>query len=188
MKKAAKVGGAVIVSILSGCAIQPPNQLSRSEWVAESQRTYKVTPDEVIEAAERVFKLSDGNDYRFQPHDNGIVATRGWSYYLVFAAGFGSTKWKIDTIEKEPGNTLAKADTSVQHSMVFGPSSGYDPIPGNAIYRIFWSRMDWMLGLRKDWPTCEQSERRLESGQDWGNLDQMCNSLNIDCSRPIIRI
>ena len=63
------------------------------------------------------------------------------------------------------------------------PMSG-SPVMGTAIYDVFWSRMDYLLGLRQDWMTCQMADERVKSGATWGTNEALCNSFNVKDAVP----
>lgn len=53
------------------------------------------------------------------------------------------------------------------------------PVEGTAIYDVFWSRLDYLLGLRSDWMTCKMADEKVKEKIVWGANDAMCNSFNV---------
>lgn len=186
--------GAVILT--AGCATSKPRELTREEWLTTTTRVYDgVEKERVIKAAERLFRLSDGDDFKIAHYEEGLYATRNWSVYVVLAASFGTDYWKLAVIPEKKGvkasiqvNTQSQA---VSPMMVSGgawtatsmPMSG-SPVMGTAIYDIFWSRMNYLLGLRQDWMTCQMADERVKSGVTWGTNEALCNSFNVKDAVP----
>lgn len=185
----------VFVALLSGCAA-PQKQLTREEWLSTTTRTYKTnTKDQVIEAAEKVFRLADGDDFNIVHAEDGLMATRPWSVYLVLAAATGIDYWKVVVA---PGEGFVKASVQVNTSMqtvspmptVGGdisvstsPMSG-SPVMGTAIYDVFWARMDYLLGVSESWMTCKVADQRVKDTLTWGTNEALCNIFNIKDNSP----
>lgn len=196
MKKLILCGA--VAAMLAGC-VTPHPPMSREEYIATTTRVYPdKTKEDVFKAAEKLFRLSDGNDYTFTHSEESMDATRKWSFYVVLAAGFGQDHWRVTAKDTDNGvkATVQAATQSqaVQPMMVAdgtnqnayattGPMQG-SPIQGNALYNLFWKRMDYLLGKRPDWATCEESDKNIKEGKEWGFNDPLCNSFNVDDVDP----
>lgn len=185
---------AMVAAMLAGCASQP--QMTRQEYLNMVQRTYPgKTSDQVFDAAERLFRLADGNDFSFSYGESTMVAQRNWSFYLVFAAGFGVDTWTIATTPV-PGGTKVTASVSTQTGNIMpAPTAGGDVsvggtpalvgnVRGTAIYDVFWARMDYLLGASKNWMTCAEADHRVFTKVTWGVNEALCNSLNVKDDLP----
>lgn len=190
----------LLATLLAGCAGNA-KKLSRAEWLSTTSRTYTgVEKEHVILAAEKLMRLSDGNDYQIQHTDDGLYATRRWSIYLVFAAAFGIDYWRLTAAPVQEG-IKASIQISTQHAPIFpmpvvgtgsgsawtagaAPMSG-TIVNGTALYELFWERMDYLLGKRKTWMTCTESNERVSKGIVWGLNEALCNSFNVDDKSPV---
>lgn len=144
---------------LTSCAA--PHQIrDRSDFLAEATRTYQNEDRErVIQAAEAVLRTSDPKDFEFRYNAAGFVGLRRYFIYAVLASAQGREKWEFTT---EPaGPSAVRASVSISEAGT--ASGGYSATPyENAmasvpLYRLFWSRVDYMLGKRPDWVTCDQA-------------------------------
>ena len=187
----------VVVSVLTGCATQQP-QLTRAEWVALTTKSYPgVTVDQALTAAEKLFQLADPDDFKFTHTADTLIAHRQWSVYLVFAGAMGTDNWLVRAEETEIGVTLtvqmgeasgallpmptAYGDTSIGSI----PSVSGTPPTGNALYTLFWGRMDFLLGKSNQWVSCKDHElQRTPKGPLWGTSHQLCNTFNIADNYP----
>lgn len=151
------------VLVLASCAA--PHQIrDRSDFLAEAAREYRGESSErVIRAAEIVLKLSDPNDFEFRHSLNGFTGLRRYVIYAVLAAAQGREKWDLIT-EVTPGGV--RASISVSEAGV--ASGGYSAqayegaMASVPLYRLFWARVDYMLGRRPDWVTCGEAAAELE--------------------------
>jgi hypothetical protein len=139
-----------------GCATTRP-QLSREEWLAVTSRTYDgVTKEQVLEAAERLFRLADGDDFVISHTEEGLYATRNWLVYLILAGAMGTDYWQLKAVPTPTGVNVTVYATTQAGSVVpiavttggwtatTTPMAG-TPVIGTAIYDVFWSRMDWCI-------------------------------------------
>lgn len=186
---------ALFVMLLSGCAAPPP-QMSREEWLAMAQRDYAgVTKDQALSAAEKLLRLADGDDFQITHTEEGISATRNWLAYLVIAAASGTDFWAIKATSIKDGvrvsmqvNTQSQAVTPMATSgsnwtATTMPMSG-SPVTGTAIYDVFWSRLDYLLGKTTQWMTCEAADERVRQKITWGNNEALCNGFNMKDEHP----
>lgn len=130
-------------ALLTACASPP--QLTREQWLAETTRTYPGhTPAEILDAAREVFIEADGtDDFSFAyPDEHTMQARRTWFIYAVLAFSSGEDDWTVTALPH--GNeTLARVNL-VALPVVREPQ----------MYRLFWARLDYHLGLRAEWPPC----------------------------------
>ncbi|ANN71554.1 hypothetical protein [Bordetella bronchialis] len=187
------VAGLVLLAI-TGCAAQ--KQLTRDEYLQATQRTYQgKSAEDVYHAAEKLFRLADGDDFTFAYTDNSMTASRRWSIYLVLTAAFGTDTWLIQTKELPDGVKVSAQVSTMAGSVLPMATTGGDftatgsptlagGVPGTAIYDVFWARMNYLLGLSQRWMTCEEAEARRKSGVVWGVNDALCNSFNMKDDVP----
>ncbi|WP_255631133.1 hypothetical protein [Caballeronia sp. dw_19] len=183
------------VASISGCGVAHP-PMSRDEFLSTTRRDYAdISPDQVFSASEKLFRLADGNDFAISWTDDSVIANRSWSIYLVFAASFGTDYW---IVKASPANgaTRVQATVGSAASPVFGMPTGGGgasattlpggvmPIQGTAIYEVFFARLEYLLGKRSDWMSCQESNDRVKAGTVWGSNDALCNSFNMTDTDP----
>jgi len=115
--------------------------------------------------------------------------------YLVLAATMGTDTW---TIRAKPvdGGVLASAALNTSYGNILPMSTaGGDVsvataptmignVDGTAIYDVFWSRMDYLLGRSDHWMTCKEADERVEAKIIWGTNEALCNSFNMKDRLP----
>jgi hypothetical protein len=133
------------------------------------------TKEQIIAAAEKVVLLLDPNDIKFKHYPNGFIGTRSWLMfclmtasqgedYWVFKAeevdknrvratvrllGFSETNWVENPGSVKPGNDL---DVSVEQSQL-----------SEAAGVVFFSRVDYFLGLSDMWLNCHSGRSYAQS-------------------------
>lgn len=185
----------MVMLVVAGCAVKQP-QMTRDEYLQTTQRTYAdKAPDDIFRAAEKLFRLADGDDFTFHHTEDSMTAVRPWLVYLVLAASMGTDTWVIRA-QEDLGATKVSALVSTSMGSVLpipttggdftagGVPGGGNLVAGTAIYDVFWARMDYLLGLRDDWMTCEQANRRVREGVTWGSNEALCNSFNMNDDSP----
>ncbi len=174
--------------MMAGCA---PKQLTREEFLALNDATTKamtreysgVDKERLLTACEQALKASDSKYDVTQHMPNGFYAERRWLIYMVIAAATGKNHWKI-LVEENDGTTKAVVRSWIGDGMGANPFPV--PFPGKteneyytspSLYTLFFDRVDYFLGLREDWETCEAAEKKmhpLEAGIGAG-LESLCS-------------
>jgi len=184
-----------IVAGISGCAVQR-QPMGRDEWVATTTRAYDgITKERVLQAAERLLRLADGNDFVIAYSDDGFSATRNWLMYAVITAASGTDFWQV-TASTVGATTSVSVRVNLQmQSMMAIPTGagGITAAPGlttglavsgTALYDVFWARMDYLLGRRAEWMTCQTADARVSAGITWGLNEPLCNAFNVNDDSP----
>ncbi|WP_413612881.1 hypothetical protein [Bdellovibrio sp. HCB-110] len=180
----------VLTVLTASCAHQ--KQLSRDEWLALTQRNYSgVTKETLIAKAEEVLRLADGDDFKFHHSENGFTASRNWLVYIVIGAASGTDVWNFQ-VEPTTDSWKVKVSVSTTSGNTSATAVGAITTPnqssteqGNAIYNIFWNRLDYLLGKSTQWMDCRLASRKLSSGEYFGNDEALCNSFNMTNNYPL---
>lgn len=153
----------VAALMLLGCA-QPHQIRDRTDYLAEATRTFPgETRERVLKAAETVLRISDPNDFEFRYALNGFTGLRRYFVYAVLASQSGREKWDF-LAEQVP--TGIQASVSISEAGV--TSGGYSSTPYERsmasvpLYRLFWSRVEYVLAKRPEWTTCAEAQEELE--------------------------
>lgn len=186
----------LLLAMMTGCSATPHKQLSREEWLDVYSQDYAgVTKEQVINAAENLFRLADGNDFSIIHTEDGVYATRNWLVYMVLAAASGTDYWKLTVAPTDNGvRATVRVNTQSQSivpmpttsdAMTAGttPMSGR-PVEGTAVYDLFWNRMDYLLGKSPTWMTCKMAKEKIEKGEVWGTIEPLCNAFNVKDDQP----
>jgi hypothetical protein len=152
-----------IATGLAGCTSAPVQIADRNDYLAEATRIYpKEQKERVIRAAEAIIKISDPNDVEVRYVNDGFTAIRRYFIYAVLAASSGQEKWEFHVDERaaaiEASLSISESGTVAGGSSFNHFDSAMSSVP---LYRLFWKRMDYMLGRRPDWVTCEQEAAEL---------------------------
>lgn len=184
-------------SFLSSCAHKPNLTLEQIDsQVAEnrkaSTRVYKKKSiEEVRVASQKVLFLLDPPDMKFDTQENQLLATRTSTFYAVFSVGYGRD-WYSVTMKQTPIGVESKFGLTDQ--MNVGPFPPYiqlsfkPDIPVSAYdnpkdFKLFHDRVEYMLGIRDAWPTCDEAKKF--NGQDEKDM-RLCDSLGLENLAPQI--
>lgn len=166
-----------LITAIAGCATMPMDPMTREQWQLETKRIYKdVSAEEVFESAEKLFKLWDGEDFTFGYADNEITATRSYMVFVVINYVDGRDRWRV-AVEPIDENSL---EVSVNLAVSISTLGFYDTININTpyIYRLFWSRMDYLLGKSDKWFSCK--DWKATHGVGLTEMGTPCNALAKD--------
>lgn len=150
---------------LAGCAAAPHQVRDRDDYLAEATRLFPgETRERILKAAETVLRTSDPNDFEFRYTLNGFTGLRRYFIYAVLAAASGREKWEFIT-DLEASGVRASVSISEEGTTSGGNSSSrYENAMASVpLYRLFWSRVEYMLAKRPDWVTCEQAIAELQA-------------------------
>ncbi len=192
--------------ILMGCAetkylTREESLKLRNEQIEATTKTYDaVTKEDVLIAVDKLFRLADGDDFQITHTENSIFGKRRWTIYLVLAASMGVDNW-IVSAEDEKGLKTVKVTVRVQTSassitpmMTTAGTNNWsvatlppieDSIQGRALYYIFFSRLDYLLGKSTKWLNCDEAEADIKEKKIKGFTDALCNSFNMKDISPI---
>ena len=80
--------------------------------------------------------------------------------------------------------SIASAPTSTGDINPVNMPIGGSPVMGTSIYDLFWSRLDYLLGLNPTWMTCAEASEKRKMKQTWGNDEALCNAFNVADNHP----
>ena len=181
----------VLTVTLTGCATQHP-ELTRQEYLALVNRSYEgAGTEEILAAAEKLFRLADPDDVKFQHFENGFRMYRRWMIYAILAVSMGTDIWDVRVMPAEGGVRVtvhlsgtsgavtgapvmtSGGDTSI--TALTTPAAGGFPVTSTAIYDLFWARLVYLLGRRDEWMTCQEASARVKTGITYGRMDALCS-------------
>ena len=169
--------GALIVGIgLGGCATKP--KISEEEMKAAMTRTYQgVSSGQVMKASEKLLKMVDEKRFQFTQSGNQLTATRSGEIFTGMYSGGKSRVsgvWLVNT--KEMGkSTVVKIEAAWKtEPLSTGLSSKVKRPEGTAVYKLFFSRLDNLLGKSNEWMTCEGMKKAIQQGEASGDIRMLC--------------
>jgi hypothetical protein len=149
---------AIAASLLLGCA--SPRLETRDQWLAESQRLYADRdPEQVIRAAEAILQAAAPGNVTFAHNLDGFTATRSWFVTVIIASVAGRDTFDFKAV-REAGGTRAtlRVDRRSRDSEGGGSDGSISFV---ASYRHFFASLDYALGKRQDWVTCQQASEKF---------------------------
>lgn len=175
--------GLVLLTVLAGCMSRP--QMTRDEYLAMTTRTFPgLSVEEVARVVEASLNFSLPGQFAYTHSEGGMQA--------VNTNPFGASAWTVQLLQTPAG---ARAQVALSAPGAAGPvpvfggggmvavglaPTGMVPVTGTASYELFWSRVEYMAGTRKDWMTCKDANERLLVGVMWGPIFALCGSRLMD--------
>lgn len=165
----------ILIFILASCGTPQP-KLTREKWNKLSTRKYKVSADLAHQAIEKIFLLMDPDDVDFHYRTDGVEVTRKYSIYAVLAYEKGAYFYNFVVNENK---ALKETTISMQishQSSTTGPEAvptmsgnlawttsttstpGALPIDSITTYKLFWSRLDYLLKRTSIWVRCKDTD------------------------------
>ena len=171
-----------------GCAkkMLTPEQAAteRERQIRMTTRTYEgKSPKDILLAADRIFRLDD-SDYQIKHSEDSLQAQRNWFVYMVIAAASGVDTWIIQATPTENGTKVVAQCATQGQSIVpmstmglngqVGATAGTSPtlaglVTSQALYDLFYARMDYLLGKSEKWVTCKEAKTMFH-----GITDPLC--------------
>jgi hypothetical protein len=145
--------------LLAGCVSKQVARLDA--WhSARNCHFSHVAKGEFETALRRVFDASRPHVYGLRPEEGGALIEQHWALDVVFTSASGVERWRI---EYAPAGDGIDAHAEVEHvrdRSVLPAGNAVVPADGTAGYQLLWSRLDYVLGNRTDWPRCKSASKR----------------------------
>jgi hypothetical protein len=174
-----------VLLLLTACA-RPQRVENHADWLKESTRVYAgETRARVIAAAEAVLKHADGRDTRFEYNQNGFSATRPFGMNALAVGIKGEDRWTFSVREGKAGSATA---LRVIRSGTASAASKRSRFRENVVYlgsfRLFYARIEYVLGRRTDWISCEKARAALDLPGDAEGTDLLCGITHQSADAP----
>ena len=199
----------LLILFLFSCA--QPTQLTpeeiaqlREKQIQMTQKVYcDIPPQKILEACAYLLSLAD-HDYKFHFGENYLIAQRNWLLYLILFASSGTDTWQIRIEKTNSGNetcskVIVQAYTS--SNTIVGTANQYAGsvatlpygskiIISESLYKLFFSRLDYLLGLSDKWMDCQEAQKWAKTIEKTRkiNIDPLCLLGTVDDKKPEKRI
>ncbi|MFM9974588.1 MAG: hypothetical protein ACKVON_08450 [Beijerinckiaceae bacterium] len=160
--------------------------VNHADWLKESTRIWPgESKARVIAAAEAVVKHSDPGDISVEYNRSGFVARRKFFIYAVLATAEGEDRWTFSANENSEG---ASAALRVIQRGSTRSGNFSDRFRENQTFlggfRLFYARIDYLLGRRTDWVACKDAAAKLALPQDAPGLNTLCSLTHQGADQP----
>ncbi|MCL6272322.1 hypothetical protein M3P05_20610 [Sansalvadorimonas sp. 2012CJ34-2] len=139
--------------------------VSKEKWKV---RTYEgIEKNKIIDAAREVIRLSDPDEIKFENTLDGFNAERIQLSYMVVATNQDYFKYQFVT--REQGNKV-QARIDIEENIMKAnvltlgmPTFDIGKPETSYVYNLFYSRMDYLLGLKDNWYTCKDAISKIKA-------------------------
>jgi hypothetical protein len=162
--------------LLAGCA-PAARVTNHADWLKEATRSWPgETRARVIAAADAVVKHADPKDTSVEYNHHGFTARRKFLIYALIATATGTETWTFSSAENERG---ASATVRIIQRGTAQAGSHSERFRENQVYlgslRLFYARIDYLLGRRPDWITCSEAQAKLALPEGAPGLQSLCS-------------
>jgi len=182
---AAAALGCLAVSGLAACNTTPDLLLDEAAFTSATTRRFPgETRERIVRAAEAVLRQADPNR-QITTRTEGFASFRQFqSYGFVVAEGAGDL-WTVTSRDLGDGAEavvrLAPRGGNGPAGPAISITQGRNPAP---LYDLFWNRVEYVLGRRADWPTCQAAENSLRGSQGPAALGGLCGPTGARSAPP----
>jgi len=167
------VGVLIVIVGIGGCATK--SKVSEEEMQAAMTRTYEgVTSDQVMQASEKLLKLVDESRFKFKRTDNQLTATREGQLQTGVGKAHVTAVWLVTTQKKGKSAIVTIEAGWKREALSTGLTSKVKKPEGTAVYKLFFNRLDNLLGQSNEWMTCEGMQKAIQLGEASGDIRMLC--------------
>jgi len=175
---------------------------TREDWLINTTHYFpNKTQEQVLLAAEQVFKLSDSeNDLQFAHTENSIYVQRTWFAYMVLAAAQGTWHFNLTTSAIENStkaslmitgasqSMMAMVNVPVNSASIFTAPQTSNLFPFSEVYKLFWGRMDALLYGNQAWLSCDKFIHSQQYDVSSKSVEPLCfNASDNQPERSVFR-
>jgi len=175
-----------LLALLAAACARPERVGSHADWVREATRVWPgETKARVIAAAEAVVKHADPRDTQLEYSRQGFVARRKFFIYAVIATAQGEDRWTFQAAENEEGASASVRIIERGTATAGRTSAGFrENLVQVGSLRLFWARIDHLLGRRPDWIACSQAVEKLALPASAPGLEGLCSITHQGADAP----
>lgn len=145
-------------------------EASRARNLAAATKTYEGRSiEDVRTAAFEVIKLLNPNEMRFDVRSDRLLASQTYLLNLILSGSSGQRWYEVVFSQDATGARVQLGlDQEMEQTAIIVPTkkqsfrqdiavgSNEDFLPNST---LFFERLDYMLGVRTQWPTCSEFEK-----------------------------
>lgn len=138
----------VSVFFIFGCS-------SKNEYTSTTKSfDQNITKDQLLDAAKRVFILSGEDAFIIDSYRSELNVTKPKAVYKFFTMDMRNDNFNFE-INEDRINTTLRATLSISRSYGIEEENRDYVDENSTTYTLFWDRVEYLLGLKKDWTKCE---------------------------------
>lgn len=140
----------LVITFFSACAVSSKNINKDKEY---TKKIYKnVNKDAILEASKKIFMYSGNRSFIIDSYRDSIYVIKPRLVVRFFQAYTIEDKWSVSVEEKDKTTIVKLNIKRIEDYDEKNPIYFKKPL-----YEFFWKRLDFMLGLNKNWPECNDN-------------------------------
>lgn len=112
-----------------------------------------ITKDQLLDAAKRVFVLTGEDSFIIDSYRSEINVTKPKAVYKFYTMDMRNDNFHFK-VDEDIVNTTLQATLSISRTYGIEEENRYYVDENSSTYTIFWDRVEYLLGLKKDWTQC----------------------------------
>jgi len=137
----------VSVFFIFGCA-------SKSQYTSTTKSFDKnITKDQLLHAVKRVFTITDKDAFIIDSYRYDLNVTKPKAVHKLYTMDIQNDNFnfKVDDNQSEP---TIKGTISISRTYGIEEENRYYIDENSFTYQLFWDRVEYILGLKKEWKMC----------------------------------
>lgn len=137
----------VSVFFIFGCS-------SKNNYTSTTKHFDKnITKDQILHAVKRVFKITDNDAFIIDSYRDELNITKPKAVHKLYTMDIQNDNFNFKIDDNQ---SLPTIDATISISRTYGveEEERYYIDENSFTYELFWDRVEYLLGLKKDWKQC----------------------------------
>ena len=140
----------VVLIIFTGCSHN--NEPSVKKEIYVTKKVYKkISKYAILDAAKKLFILADKKQFLVDSYRNKLISSKVRFKNDIITVNLVQDKWVLEVVQEE---NQSRALLSLISKNSMDDEELYNR--NEKLHNMFWSRIDYLLGLEKKWYTCDK--------------------------------
>jgi hypothetical protein len=137
----------LIIFFIFGCS-------SKSEYTSTTRSfDNNITKDQLLHAVKRVFTITDKDAFLIDSYRNELNITKPKASYKLYTMDMQNDNFYFKVDDNATKKTT-EATISISRTYGIEEEDRYYLDENSFTYQLFWDRVEYLLGLKKDWKLC----------------------------------
>jgi hypothetical protein len=137
----------IVISFMVGCSSK--NEYTNSIKYFDNN----VTKDKLLHAAKKVFYFAGKDTYIIDSYRDDLNVTKSKAAYKLYTMDIENDHFDFN-VDNNTSNKELKATVSIYRAYGINNDSTSYVEKKSEVYNLFWDRLEYFLGLKKEWKEC----------------------------------
>lgn len=138
----------VSIFFIFGCS-------SKSEYTSTTRSFDRnITKDQLLHAVKRVFTITDKDAFLIDSYRNDINITKPKAVYKLYTMDMQNDNFYFKVVDDNESKPTIDATISISRTYGIEEGDKYYVDENSFTYALFWDRVEYLLGLKKEWKMC----------------------------------